>query len=250
MRSTYPLLFLSSLIVLSGCNAAFAPPIRSGQDGAPGRDHQGELEASGDVNGFLTGGPNLSYSVTNNVAVEGGLEASPDWAIGYAGPRFTLQGRESDPKDRSLRSGPAADLGVGLGAGAGGISNTQSGKNTSPFSNAAGGSYLTIGGAYWLPYISFYARARLEQSFAQNAPPTLWWSTTGGIEVWAGPFSIFAASGAVGYDNDTIARNVNTHAEGWMPVEGGIALHFDVAHHDAPEPVAPENTVAFVQRGK
>jgi hypothetical protein len=194
---------------------------------------------------FLSGGPNLSYTVTDNVAVEGGVEAQADnWAVGYVGPRFTLQGREKDPKDRSLGAGPAADAGIGFGAGAGGIYSGQ----TNPLTHAAGGTYLTLGGGYWFPYVALYARARLEQSFANRAPPTLWWSTTGGLEVWAGPFSVYAATGAVGFDNDTLAPTSRSHDEGWLPVEGGIALHFDVAHHDPPEHVAPESTVALAGR--
>lgn len=243
MRSFSPLFLLSSLIVLSGCNASFAPPVRSGQDGAPGRDHQGELEATGDVNYpyVPTGGPNLSYAVTDHIAVEGGVDASSNWAMGYAGTRLTATGREV-AADRSLGKGPAADVGIGLGAGAGGVGKAV---NNRSFQNPAGGSYVTLGAAYWFPYISLYTRTELEQSFAANLPPTFWWSITGGVELWYGPFSIFAATGGFGYSNDTERITQNTHIESWMPIEGGVALHFDVVHHDTPEHVAPESSIAL-----
>jgi hypothetical protein len=241
MRSFSPLFLLSSLIVLSGCNASFAPPIRSGQDGAPGRTHQGELEGSGTADYGLSGGPNLSYTVTDHVAVEGGVEANENWALGYAGTRLTATHREV-ASDRSLGAGPAADLGVGLGAGAGGVGKPV---ENHPFQNPAGGSYLTLGAAYWFPYVSLYTRTRLEQSFAANLPPTFWWSVTGGLELWYGPVSIFAATGGFGYSNDTLRITQNTHFEYWMPIEGGVAVHFDVVHHDTPEHVAPESSVAL-----
>jgi len=221
---------LSSVTI--ACNAAYAPPIRSGQDGAPGRLHQGDLEATGTVNAYLTGGPDVSYAVSDLVGVEGGAEISPVWAMGFAGSRFTYQARAKDDEG-NLGKGFALDGGGGIGAGKGGSKG---------LTTYAGGGYLLGGVAYYFPYIAFYARTRVEQSFAAGLPPTMWWSTTGGAQFWVGPFALFAETGGAGYSNDTVRQNRDTHVEGWLPVQGGIALHVDVA----PKAKSPASTPTVI----
>ena len=227
--------FLVAAVPLtSGCVAAYSPPIRSGQDGAPGRLHAHEIEATGTVNYGLMGGPNIGYAATDNVAVEAGAETNVNgWAIGYGGARITYQGRTKD-RDGDLGQGFVSDMGVGAGAGKGGSTG---------FVTPAGGGYLMGGAGYFVSHVAFYARSRFNQSFAQGLPPTFWWSLTGGLEVWAGPFSIFAETGGWGYQNEErpiapaagVDRAVITHIEFWLPVQGGVALHFDVAPKSAPK---------------
>ena len=219
----------AALTLLTACNAAYAPPIRSGQDGAPGRLHEGDLEATGTVNMGLTGGPDVGYAINDVVGVEAGAEISPVWALGYAGSRFTYQGRAKDDEGK-LGKGFAADVGGGVGAGKGGSNG---------FATYAGGGYLLGGVAYYFPYVAFYARTRVEQSFATGLPATLWWSTTGGMQFWAGPFALFAETGGFGYSNDTRAQNENTRIQGWLPVQGGIALHIDVVPKSKNAPPPP-----------
>jgi hypothetical protein len=223
--------------LLSGCVYQYAPPIRSGQDGAPGRLHAHEIEATGTVDILLSGGPNVGYAITDNVAVEGGAQVSPSWGLGYAGTRFTYQGRHKDD-DGNLGSGFAADTGVGAGVGRGGSNG---------FSSDAGGAYLLGGIAAYSEHVAGYLRNRIEQSFASNLPPTLWWQLTAGLEVYFGPFSIFVETGGFGYSNDTMAQAPQTlgdtthfqHFEFWYPVQGGIALHFDTRPKPKPKREPP-----------
>ncbi len=219
----------AALTFLTACNAAYAPPIRSGEDGAPGRLHQGDLEATGTVTYPGTGGPDVGYAVSDIVGVEAGAEISPAWAMGYAGSRFTYQARAKDDEG-NLGKGFALDGGGGVGAGKGGSNGLKT---------YAGGGYLLGGVAYYFPYIAFYARTRVEQSFAEGLPATLWWSTTAGMQLWAGPFALFAETGGFGYSNDTLAQNENTRLQGWLPVQGGIALHVDVAPKSKSAPTKP-----------
>jgi hypothetical protein len=231
MRAESAILLAAGMTFMAGCNASFAPPIRSGQDGAPGRLHEGDLEVAGSWNLANSGGPDVGYALTDVVSIEGGAEiqgsgSDMGWALGYLGPRFTLNRRTKD-KDGELGQGPAADAGIGFGMGAGG--------SKSPWwEHRAEGGYADFGGAYYFPFIAIYGRARVEQAFATGLPPTLWWSTTAGLQFWYGPLAIYAATGAVGYDNDTVKAASNTHFETWLPVEAGLSLHFDLTSHAKP----------------
>jgi hypothetical protein len=158
----------------------------------------------------VAGGPQLGYGIRNWVAIEAGGEIGGGWALGWAGPRFTV-----DPWPEA-RFRPVVDFELQAGAGVGGHSEREN-DDRSWDDRPAGGGAAGVGFAYHLGRFAPYARGRVSVTDAVGVPLTTWTIATGGAQ-WrfADTFDIFADIGYVRFDN----------ASGW---EHGLAYRFGFA---------------------
>ncbi len=207
------------LPLAASCAAActpptFAPPIRTGHFGAPGRMAPGLGAARATVGGegqSKYGGITVSIPVADGLRVEAGGDATEYSATGSAGVRYThLAGRL------------AMDAELGFGAGAGGALCGNSGDTARPcpgsqrdtgtadvhpppplypdglgaWDRFAFGGYAGVGiGVRPWPWVEVYARGRLQLSRATHVPTTLWGTALGGVEFKLGPVDLGAALG-------------------------------------------------------
>lgn len=200
--------------LLVGCGVDFAPPVHTGSLGAPGRLREGDLEAGGSVSLFQVGGPNVAYAASDVVAIEGGGEFLRDgWSGGYAGTRLTWNGRRRDGR-RGLGNGPALDGAIGFGLG---VADSTSGS-----SRVYGGPYGDLGASYHEEWIAPYVHFSVQGSFGPTFPTTFWHGEQVGLEAYYGPLSVYAATGLIGFTNDTGQVVV------WNPIEAGLQLHFNI----------------------
>ncbi len=202
-------------LVLLGACTPYSPPVRSPLPGAPGELGVGQVEAGGAATIHATGGPTMAIGMTDWLAVEGGGEGysgREGWALGYAGTRLSLNGRKR--RKRVLGNGPAADLGIGFGAGAIGFGSKEGLK-------PAGGGYADIGVGYHLArQIALFIRGGAQYTGARAHPATWWWHVGAGPQVTLGPVSFYAAGGAAGFTNAAGDEHSYT-------VDFGAALRFD-----------------------
>ena len=244
----------------AGCNLYYAPPIRAVQYGAPARLEEGRVEVGGTAGGLFlpdVGGPHLAVGVRDWVALEAGgnffLDAGrQSWAMGFVGPRFSYA------PHRAERVHFISDLELGVGAGVGGVRDSNSPvtkdcpqcDGRTGYDRVAGGAYGGIGLGLQIAWFSVYARTRLEESSATNVPTTLWPSASLGIEFNVKKrVALTLAGGYIGYTNAQDTEHV------WF-YQMGLTVFFDAfgrAHHasatnprptpprpPAPPPPAPE----------
>jgi hypothetical protein len=211
-----------------GC-APFAPPIRTMHGGAPGRLDPGDMEIGGGPAGLIAegssqpfmGGGGVGWAARPHLTVEGGIDGSDAWTLGWGGVRV--------PGRWAMRPGVqlAADGEIGVGAGVGGDGCKEYGtSDCEPDGLAwnerpAGGGYLGAGGALRLWPVSIYLRARGQIAAAKKVPTTHWASAFGGLhvhilrhaDVWGGVAVVHYANGE--------------HSIGGYTWEAGVAFRFD-----------------------
>jgi opacity protein-like surface antigen len=197
---------------------AFAPPIRSTHYGAPGKLEPGQIEIAGAFNATpaLSGGPQLSYAVNEWFQVEAGGELSDGaWGLGFAAARFT----PVNARRGIFRLAVDIDLGVGIGLG-GELSclEEEEGVEQPPRclenqehprewnERLAAGSYVGGGIAFHVSFFSIFARGRVQVSFSEGLPMTLWGSSVVGLAFdilsWV---DLYGAVGVAGLHNDMFA---------------------------------------------
>lgn len=216
------LLAITSLGLVAGCNATYAPPIRSTHYGAPGRLAPGQGEVALAAGNRAHGTLGVGLPVGGSVRVEGNVDVSEHWVMGLAGLRAT---------HRLGDSGLVLDGEGGLGIGRGG---ERCGNNTdlnatcaagmadgrSALGRLAGGGYAGAGLGWWpVRWFALFGRGRAQVATATNVPATLWWSTLAGPEFQIGPVALYAGAGWAGYVNDV------EHEDGLI-LELGAALRF------------------------
>jgi len=236
-----------TVLVLGGCNATYAPPIRGFQYGAPARLTEGRVEIGGTAGGLVVpdvGGPHVAVGLRDWVALEAGgnflLLGGGQWAMGFAGPRFSFAPHRYRPVHL------IADLELGLGAGVGGI--LQGGDAPSDqcpqcderkwTDRVAWGGYQGFGLGAQIHWFSIYMRAHLEESTATNIPTTLWPSVSVGLEANIKKrAAITIGGGYLGY------TNTQDHANAWF-YQIGVTVFVDAfSRHEkrAPPPPPPPN---------
>lgn len=203
-------------LLLAGCNPTFAPPVRTGMYGAPGRmrDATFELGASGNQRG--SGGLFEGFVVAPGVQVEVGGELSAldrdgQWALGWVGARTTF-----DQLREEGGNGASFDLEAGAGAGVGG---RLADDDTEWFDRPAGGGYLGAGVAWHAEWFAAWGRARVQLTGAVDVPATLWYQALLGPEAAIGPVSVYLAIGWAGYVNDA-----DDNSGGLL--DAGLSVHF------------------------
>lgn len=208
---------LSVLAVLTAaCNPTFAPPVRSGVYGAPGRLADASFEVGGSSTQHGTGGLFEGFIVAPGLAVEVGGELSAlnddaKWAMGWVGARYTM-----DHLRQESGNGLSADVEAGVGAGAGGRLYDDA---TEWFDRPAGGGYLGTALGWHAEWFTAFGRARIQLTGARDVPVTAWWQAVIGPEAAIGPVSIYVAIGWEGYTNRS-----DSHNGGLMDV--GASVHF------------------------
>jgi hypothetical protein len=207
------------LLGATACSPVYAPLVRGAHYGAPGRLAEGQMEVGGAMGGVITptiGGPALALALRDWVSLEAGANlsfVSEQWAMGYLGSRFSWV-----PGGRSRPYRFAADLEVGVGAGAGGAACSRSADDGCyPVDNRewkdrfAFGSYQGFGLGGHFRWYSLYLRARVEESGATNVPMTVWPSLAlgQGFNI-KGRVSIDLSGGFMAYSN------AQDHEVGWF----------------------------------
>ncbi len=168
--------------LMAGCAPTYAPPLQTVHGGAPARVREGDVAVMGGmVHGPAMGGPSVSYGVRDSVAVEAGANVSAgDWAMGFAGVRYTHAPR------RFAKNYLAVDVHGAGGAGVGGqLRGNQpvedGGDGRSWSDRVAGGGAAGAGVAGHFSFFSVYARGRGQLTKATAVPSTLW--VDGGLGV-------------------------------------------------------------------
>lgn len=212
------LVLASVLLASSGC-FSYAPPVRMGHYGAPGRTGAGMFEMGGSYayHPAYSGTGSVGYGVTESVTVEAGAEGKYEsWAIGWAGVRYTP---ELDPaRVRGLH----VDVEGGAGAGAGGRECEGNDCSVPPdaLRRVAGGGYLGLGLGYEVrDWFSPWVRARSQLSAAHGVPFTslttallgVQFSISQTVHLWAGTGGYFVAT-------------PQYTGGGWFTVNGGLSL--------------------------
>ncbi|MEZ4392645.1 MAG: hypothetical protein R3A48_16270 [Polyangiales bacterium] len=199
LREVLPLAF-----VLGGCNASYAPPLRSTHYGLPGRlsSGQGELSVAAAIP-HPHGSASLSIPVSDRVRVESTYDLSDTWHLGSAGLRGTVP---LDPRW-------SLDFEGGVGAGVGGerCGNDDESGHTCEAGAADGlhasdrfayGAYAGAGvGVRPWRALGFFARGRAQVSAATNTPVTAWGSGVLGLELATGPLRTHLSGGVAVYSN-------------------------------------------------
>lgn len=199
---------LPLLAALTGC-ASFSPPVRSTHRGSPGRLKAGDVEIMGASNVYGSGGPTVSVAVIDELAIEAGgefLARDKGWAVGHAGVRGTLNGRERG-EHGELTDGFAGDIAVAAGAGT---------SDEGGLSGAVGDAGLS---GHVNEYFAWWFRASGQYTKAERAPGTLWWAVMTGPEATVGPAS-FYVGGAIAGMAHVREQNVGPL------LELGLSLHF------------------------
>lgn len=216
---------LGLLVMGSACAPIYAPPVRTGNFGAPGRLPAGQMEVAAATAGALApyglAGANVGYAVRPDLIVQGGVDTGfNDFALAWGGVQLPRK------LQLSRRWSLAADLELGLGVGVGGRNDCDDPDacdvdDIAWFRRAAGGGYLGAGGAVRFGPVSLYSRARAQVTDASGLPMTTWVSLFGGFhvhivdraDVWAG------VAGAQYSNRFETARGLAT--------EVGLAFRFD-----------------------
>lgn len=221
---------LSSVMFCCSTGIAYSPPVRSTNYGPPGRLEPGRLDVSGASQlPYGLGGVRLAYGFNDWLQVEGGGDFSSEgqWAMGFAGVRFTpLNWRRSNIR-------LTADLELGAGLGVGGdlfcrsmaeasLKACRSGDDREPLERLAGGGYLGGGVGVHVSFFSLFTRGRVQVTIADGLPMTTWGSVFGGIAFdirdWA---DIYIAGG--------VTANVHEAFDFWLPAaEMGISIAIPV----------------------
>ena len=217
------------LLLASGCNPIYAPPLRGYQYGAPGRMKEGDVELSGTVGGVLlptVGGPRVGVAIRDWVSLGAGgnfalAQFVDNWAMGYLGPRFTY----SSP--RKEMAGFAFDVELGVGGGVGGRCESRCGPGGTDYDGLAWserlamGAYQGIGIGGRHEFMAYYLRARVDEVTATNVPTTYWPSVGGGLEFDIDhKGAVNVGGGYLGY------YNRHEHNDGWFYQLGGT-IYFD-----------------------
>lgn len=203
-------------LALAACNPTFAPPVRSGIYGAPGRLREATFEVGGSGTQRGTGGLFEGFVVAPGLAVEVGgelsaLDTDGRWAMGWVGARYSIDQLRDEAGD-----GFSADVEAGAGAGVGGRLHDD---DTAWFDRPAGGGYLGSGVAWHSEWFAAFGRARIQVTGAVDVPATLWWQALLGPEAAIGPVSVYLALGWAGYTNEADANNGGL-------LDTGVSIHF------------------------
>jgi hypothetical protein len=235
--------WLGPLLALAGCNLYYAPPLRAVQYGAPARLEEGRVEIGTTAGGLIVPdvvSPHLGVGVRDWLALEVGGNILDDggrqgWAMGFVGPRFSYAPHRTD------RVHFIGDLELGVGAGVGGVRDSNSAVSKdcpdcdgrTGYDRIATGVYGGVGAGVQIAWFSLYARARLEESSATNVPTTLWPSASVGLEFNVRKrVALTLAGGYIGYTN---ARDTE-HA--WF-YQVGVTVFIDAfPRHRAPPAVS------------
>lgn len=194
-----------------GCHPHYAPLLRATHYGAPAVLQAGQLELGASLGGTLlpptTGGPQLAYAITDWLAIEAGENLNVidgKWAMGYLGPRLSYKSHRSEQLHFLADFEAGFGLGVGGANGAGGGSDTCTHCDDVPWhQRLAYGSYQGVGIGGQFHWFSIYARARIEESLAQNIALTLWPSAMLGCEFAATQHAkLGLGGGSLNYWND------------------------------------------------
>lgn len=199
------------VVAASACAPTFAPPLRSGTMGAPGRVQAGDVDLGGAAVGTVAsapryGGPALAIGITDGVAIEaGGDFAASGWAMGFGGARLT--GRV--PLRKQFRLVGDTEFGAGAGVGGSRCRGAWScvGDGRRWYERAAGGGYLGVGGALRWRIPTIYTRLRVQATTATSIPSTIWTTWNSGVELrFARRVSLWAAVGLADYWNRRDSR--------------------------------------------
>jgi len=211
-------------LMLGACGPTYAPPVRSGHHGAPGRMQAGHMEVAGDVAGPVgnpsMGGPAMGVQVLDWLEVQAGVDASlldedSSWTMGWTGLAFT--GRE----------GPLAmEVELGLGGGAGGYyceSADDCGEKAGPwYERPAFGTYFGAGLGLHIRWFSFFGRMRFQVTTARDVPATMWATGVAGIQISIlRSFHIHFGAGRGGYWNDMDSMTFDI-------LDMGVSMSFNV----------------------
>lgn len=203
-------------VALYGCNPTFAPPVRSGMYGAPGRLADSSFEVGGSSTQRGMGGLFEGFVVAPGLAVEVGgdlsaLDEDARWAMGWVGARYTIDQVRQESGD-----GLSMDVEAGFGAGVGG---RLADDDTQWFDRPAGGGYVGFGLGWHAEWFTAFGRGRLQVTGAEDVPVTLWWQAVIGPEAAIGPVSLYVAIGWGGYTNEA-----DNNTGGLLDV--GASVHF------------------------
>ncbi|HZS36016.1 MAG TPA: hypothetical protein VFF06_04280 [Polyangia bacterium] len=228
-------LLLGSLLIFSGCDATYAPLIRAGAYGAPGRLDAGRVEISATTGGVFIPQvfvPHVGYGVTDWFAVEAGGNIAPGaWYTAFAGTRFSLVPNRHEPVHF------VGDLELGFGGGVGGArySNAPQSSDSCPDCDGrtytdrnAFGGYQGLGVGIKIYWFTLFLRARVEESVTTNVPVTIWPSAMIGFEFDVRRVVSFTLGGGfIGYHDDTDAE------PGWF-YQLGLTFFIDTKRDHAP----------------
>jgi hypothetical protein len=206
------------ILCLPSCTP-FAPPIRTGHYGTPGRLRPYEVEIGGEATGPyyvpLTGGPLVSLALPHGVQIEAGTNHFADeWSFGYGGIRYTPW----NPYQKPTHGAVDIEAGGGLGA----VERSKSYE-------LAGGGYAGVGVGAYIDWFSVFARTRAQLAAATSRPTTFWVSGIGGAEAAiARVVHVWAGYGIGAFGNDQGSE--------WGPVlDVGLSLSFDTGLGATPE---------------
>ncbi len=218
------LVVTSAYIALAACGPTYAPPVRSGSHGAPGRMRAGHMEVAGDVAGPVgnpsMGGPSVGIQASDEFEILAGLDGSylaPDssWTMGWAG--LAVTGRE----------GPIAmEVELGLGTGAGGYYCEyvdDCGDKAGPWwKRPAFGAFFGAGVGVRVWWFSFFGRMRFQVTTARDVPTTMWASGIAGIQLSIlKSIHIHIGAGRGGYWNDKESTTFDL-------LDMGLSISFNV----------------------
>ncbi len=206
------------------CGPTYAPPVRSGHHGTPGRMQQGHMEIAGDVAGPAgspsMGGLSTGVVVEDWLEIQTGVDASLlnedlSWTMGWMG--LALTGRQ----------GPVAmEVEVGLGGGAGGqyceyIDDCKD-RSGPWYRRPAFGAYFGAGVGLHLKWFSFFGRMRFQVSNARDVPTTMWASGVAGVQISIlRSFHIHFGAGRGGYWNEKESMTFDI-------LDMGVSISFNV----------------------
>jgi hypothetical protein len=221
---------VGAVVVATGCDPTYAPPIRAVQYGAPARLTEGRVEIGATAAGLAVPNdfsPHLAVGVRDWLALEAGGNAllgagRNGWALGFVGSRFSMA------PNRERRTHFIGDLELGAGAGVGGVLTGNATLSPgcrcdglSGFDRVAGGGYAGFGIGAQIAWFSIYTRTRFEVSAATNVPVTVWPSTSIGLEAnLRKRAAITLGGGYLGY------ANAVDHIHAWF-WQIGVTFMFD-----------------------
>ena len=136
------------VIAVTGCNPTMAPPLRTTHYGAPARMSHHRVEVSGAGTIYGSGGAWGGLRVAPGLRVELGTDLrfvdEENWALGGAGLRYTVDGRNAK------LWGVAFDIELGAALGVGGVLDENNADGRSWNHRLAGGGYLGLGVATYI----------------------------------------------------------------------------------------------------
>ena len=179
-----------AMLLVHGCAATYAPPVRVNHYGAPAEPKAGQMELLAAAQAVVIpygGHGSFNYAFTDKLQLELGVDGFAErFMMGHVGVRYVpLNGRFKSKINFTL------DLEAGVGVGAGGDKDCVHDDEDCTAARTdelrwnerlAGGGHVGTGFGMNISWFDLFARARIQLTGATNVPPTLWYSTVGGLQ--------------------------------------------------------------------